>query len=152
MRDRLLLLLFEFPVDILTKSPLILRDIDIISKLKDAKAGLTITTDDEKMRKIFEPDAPSISSRIGALKKLHEAGIPTYVFTGPLLPMDPERLAREIEPYADSVLIDRMNYSGKTEWLYKKYGIEKWLDEGFIDNIIFRLRKSLSPADVSIIC
>ncbi|HDH01057.1 MAG TPA: radical SAM protein [Nitrospirae bacterium] len=144
--------LFKFPVDILTKSPLVLRDINIISGLKDARAGLTITTDDDKVRKIFEPGAPSILSRIGALKKLHEAGIPTYVFIGPVLPMDPERLAREIRPYADSVIIDRMNYAGKTKWLYKKYNIEKWLDNGFVDNIILRLRKSLSQVDVSVIC
>ncbi len=147
-----ILSLFKFPVSILTKSPLVLRDIDIISKLDDTEVGLTITTDDDQMRKIFEPCAPSIQSRIDALKKLHKAGINTYVFIGPLLPMNPESLAKQIDPYADSILIDNMNYVSKTEWLYRKNNLEKWLDTDFIDDIISRLRKNLSTKDISVIC
>ncbi len=130
---------FEFPVDILTKSPLISRDIDIILKIKDAEAGITITTDDERVRKIFEPGAPPIPERIEALKKLHEAGIRTYVFIGPVLPMSPRVLAERIGPYADSLLIDRMNYTDRTRRMYKQYKIEKWLDKEFIDRVISAL-------------
>jgi DNA repair photolyase len=147
-----ILSLFKFPVSILTKSPLVLRDIDIISKLEDTEVGLTITTDDERIRKIFEPSAPPIPARIDALKKLHKAGIEPYVFIGPLLPMDPELLARQLKPYAKSFLIDSMNYVSKTEWLYKKSKLEIWLDAGFIDDIISRLRKHLSTKDISVIC
>ncbi|MCK5427750.1 MAG: radical SAM protein, partial [Thermodesulfovibrionia bacterium] len=64
--------LFQFPVDILTKSPLVLRDIDIILKLKNVNVGLTITSDDEKARTVFEPQATPIQTRIEALKKLHK--------------------------------------------------------------------------------
>jgi len=114
--------------------------------------GLTITTDDDRIRKKFEPLAPPVPARIDALKKLHNAGIPTYVFIGPLLPMNPESLAQQIRPHADSILIDRMNYLSKTEWLYKKNGLVKWLDTDFIDDIIARLRKNLSTKDISVIC
>lgn len=144
--------LYKFPVSILTKSPLIIRDMDVISKLDEAEVGLTITTDDDRTRKLFEPCAPPIQSRIDALKKLHKAGINTYVFIGPLLPMDPESLAKQISPYTDSILIDSMNYVSKTEWLYKKHKLEQWLDAGFINDIISRLRNSLSANDVSVIC
>ena len=147
-----ILSVFKFPVSILTKSPLVLRDIDIISKLEDAEVGLTITTDDERIRKIFEPSAPPVPARIDALKKLHKAGINPYVFIGPLLPMNPELLAKQLKPYAKSFLIDSMNYVSKTEWLYKKNKLEKWLDAGFIDDIISRLRKNLSTKDISVIC
>ncbi|HBH60850.1 MAG TPA: radical SAM protein [Nitrospiraceae bacterium] len=147
-----ILSLFKFPVSILTKSPLVLRDMDIISKLDDAEVGLTITTDDDRIRKIFEPFAPPVPARIDALKKLHNAGIHTYVFIGPLLPMNPESLAQQIRPHADSILIDRMNYLSKTEWLYKKNGLVKWLDTDFIDDIIARLGKNLSTKDISVIC
>jgi len=141
---------FQFPVSILTKSPLVTRDIDIISKIKDASVGLTITTDDEKMRKIFEPGAPSIQARIEALQKLHKAGIDTYVFIGPVLPMNPELLAEQIKPYINSILIDRMNYINKTLILYKKHKIEQWLDKAFTQNIISRLNKCLADKDISI--
>jgi DNA repair photolyase len=144
------LALYQFPVDILTKSPLVVRDIDIISDLKDAEVGLTITTDDDRIRKIFEPAAPSIPARIEALKKLHKAGIHTYVFIGPILPMNPESLARQIKPYVSRILIDRMNYANKTKVLYKKHKIEKWLDEEFTEKVISRLTKSFKDKDVEL--
>ncbi|MBI5196971.1 MAG: radical SAM protein [Nitrospirae bacterium] len=145
------LALFQFPVDILTKSPLVLRDIDVISKLKNADAGLTITTDDDGMRKIFEPCAPPIQARIEALKQLHNRGIKTYVFIGPVLPMNPDSLVKHIRPYADSILIDRMNYESKVKYLCKKHRIEKWLDDEFIEEIIARLVKNFSDKEV-IVC
>ncbi|MEF9475431.1 MAG: radical SAM protein [Candidatus Mariimomonas ferrooxydans] len=141
---------YNFPVDILTKSPLVLRDIDIISRLKNAEVGMTITTDDERIRRIFEPMAPPITARINALRKFHSSGIKTYVFIGPVLPMNPEALAGKIKPYVSSLIIDRMNYITKVKWLYKKYDLEKWLDEGFIDEIIARLRKSFVGKDVEV--
>ncbi len=144
------LVLYQFPVDILTKSSLVLRDIDVISKLKDAEVGLTITTDDDSVRKILEPNAPPIPARIEILKQLYKRGIKTYVFIGPTLPMNPESLAKQIKPYAKSILIDRMNYITKVKWLYEKYHLEKWLDEEFIDEIISRLRKSFSDKEVEV--
>jgi DNA repair photolyase len=141
---------FQFPVDILTKSPLVLRDIDIILKLNNVNVGLTITSDDEKARTVFEPQAPPIQTRIEALKKLHKAGIKTYVFIGPLLPMKPESLVKKITPYVNSIIIDRMNYAAKVKRLYKKYRIEQWLDDDFIDGIISRLMKSFSGKDVKV--
>ncbi len=143
--------LFQFPVNILTKSPLVLRDIDIISGLENVRTGLTITTDNDNIRKIFEPEAPAISSRINALKTLHESGISTYVFVGPLLPMDPAAFAKRIMPYTDTVLIDRMNYINKTALLYKKHGIEKWLDKDFTARVISKL-KHLFSEKLEIIC
>jgi DNA repair photolyase len=144
------LALYQLPLNILTKSPLVLRDIDIISELKDAEVGLTITTDDEKIRKIFEPEAPTISVRIEALKKLHKAGINTYAFIGPVLPMNPANLAGQIKPYVNRILIDRMNYTNKTKMLYRRHKIEKWLDEEFNERVISRLIKSFKGKDIEV--
>jgi DNA repair photolyase len=144
------LLDYQFPTDILTKSPLVLRDIDLFKKFRNISVGITITTDDEKIRKTFEPNAPSIRTRIAALKKLHESTIPTYVFVGPTLPMNPEVLAELIHPYADSVLIDRMNYMSKTRNIYKQMKLERWLDPVFIENRIGRLQRGFSGKEVRI--
>lgn len=130
----------QFPVGILTKSPLVLRDIDLFRGFESIEVGLTITTDDERMRRIFEPKAPPIMARVNALRKLREQGIRTYVFIGPLLPMDPEALARLIRPHADSILISRMNYIGKTASLYRRHGISQWLERSFTGGIIDRFR------------
>jgi DNA repair photolyase len=140
----------QFSVDILTKSPLVLRDMDLIKRFKDIYVGITITTDDEGMRKIFEPNAPSISARINALKKLHDNGVSTYVFIGPVLPMNPEALVERIKPYADSIIIDRMNYASKTIRIYRQLKLEKWLDDEFINSIIYRLKKGFAKKPVSI--
>lgn len=137
-------------VGILTKSPLVLRDLDVLKKLKEVEVGFTITTNNEEMRGIFEPYAPPIQSRIQALKTLHENGIPTYVFIGPVLPMDPEALSEKIRPYADSILIDRMNYVSKTRKVYLSRKLDEWLDYDFVDEIIERLKIGLAGKEVNI--
>jgi DNA repair photolyase len=138
-----ILLEHKFPVGILTKSPLVLRDLDIIKKFDEIEVGITITTDDEKMRKIFEPGAPPIEARINTLRRLKEQGVKTYVFVGPLLPMDPEVLSEKIGKYADSILLSRMNYASKTAHIFNKLGMMKWFDKGFAEEIKTLLRKRL---------
>lgn len=134
----------QFPLDILTKSPLVLRDVDLLRQFKDIEIGVTITTNDDKIRNIFEPEAPSIESRIQTLKELHEQGMRTYAFIGPVLPMDPEELCGRIRNCADYVFIDRMNYTSKTVNIYKKLRLQQWLDKDFTENIVQRLEKGLS--------
>ncbi|OPY01268.1 MAG: Radical SAM superfamily protein [Syntrophorhabdus sp. PtaB.Bin047] len=110
-------------VHILTRSPLVVRDTDILTRLSRVEVGLSITTNREDVKQIFEPRAPSIASRVEALKALHDAGLRTYVFVGPLLPMDPAPLASMIEGAADEVLIDRLNYAGKVAGLLRSSGL-----------------------------
>jgi DNA repair photolyase len=76
----------DFPVSILTKSPLITRDLDIMRNFKEIEVGLTITTNNESEKKILEPNTPTIESRIEALKGITEEGIDTYAYLGPLYP------------------------------------------------------------------
>lgn len=77
---------YEGTIAIQTKSPLITKDIDILTKLKNVTVGFTVTTLDDKVSRFLEVMAPPVSSRIQALKQLHDAGISTYAFIGPLLP------------------------------------------------------------------
>jgi DNA repair photolyase len=77
---------YEGNVSLQTKSPLITRDIDILKKLKNISVGFTVTTLDDKVSRFLEVMAPPVSDRIKALQELHEAGISTYAFVGPLLP------------------------------------------------------------------
>jgi DNA repair photolyase len=72
-------------VSILTKSPLVLRDIDLIKQL-NIEVGVTVTTTDDKLSRTLEVTAPLASRRFDTLKQLVENGISTYAFIGPLLP------------------------------------------------------------------
>jgi len=144
------LLDYQFPVSILTKSSLVLRDLELIKRFKEAEVGITITTDDDKIRQIFEPNAPAIETRIHALKELSENGVETYAFIGPLLPLNPEALAEKMGPYIQSVLIDRMNYASKTRKIYEARKLKPWLEYDFVDEIIERLEIGFSGKEVSI--
>lgn len=73
-------------VSILTKSDLILRDIDLIGRLQDCEVGLSITSADDAVGRAFEPGASPPAKRIETLKELHAKGITTYAFIGPILP------------------------------------------------------------------
>lgn len=73
-------------VGILTKSPLVTRDIDVIGELADHEVGMTVTTTDDAVSKWLEVRAPLASKRIEALARLSKAGLNTYAFVGPLLP------------------------------------------------------------------
>jgi DNA repair photolyase len=103
----------DFQVEILTKSSLVTRDIDVISMIDMCEVGLTITMWDDDARRVFEPNASSISERLDALKVLRENGIDTYVFLGPLLPFFSEKnfdkLINSIAENVNRVLVDRLN-------------------------------------------
>ena len=72
-----------WPVSILTRSPLVLRDLDLLKKFPRASVGMSITT--VPVRR-FEPDVPSLSRRIDTLRKLARAGIRTWVSLAPVIP------------------------------------------------------------------
>ena len=77
---------FSGTVSILTKSKLVTRDIDLFKQMEHVEVGMSIATVDEKFRRIMEEGASPIKERMEALKKIHDAGITTYVFVAPMLP------------------------------------------------------------------
>jgi DNA repair photolyase len=122
-----------WPVIIQTRSPLVLRDIDILKDARDFEVGFSVTTADDTIRKLFEPEAPPISDRIKALGELHKAGIRTYAMIAPVLP-GAEGLADLLKGKIDYVLIDRMNYH-YADWVYRKYGLESTLPDDSFERV-----------------
>jgi len=103
----------NFSVDILTKSDLVLRDLDIISKFDNISIGLTITSLNDDVRSIFESGASSIDSRLNVLKKFCDKGIDTYAFLGPLLPYlsdeNLDELFKILSNRVTRIIVDRLN-------------------------------------------
>lgn len=82
-----ILLRAGFKVDLQTKSPLVLRDVDILKRWRDrVEVGLTITTLRDEVAAIIEPGAPPPSERAKALRELSASGITTWLFLGPIIP------------------------------------------------------------------
>jgi len=141
----------NWPVIIQTKSPLVLRDLDLLKKFKDIEVGFSITTADKEIKKFFEPKTPCIEERIKALERIHREGIKTYVMIAPLLP-GAEALVSELEGKIDYAIIDRMNYH-YADWVYRKYKIEKLKDNEFFiqkgNEIAGLLEKKKIPRQVA---
>ena len=104
---------YDLPVEILTKSELVQRDLDVLGEFSQSEIGLTIISVDDKVRRAFEPGASSIQDRLKALEMFSDAGIPTYAFLGPLLPhISDEELENLLNNVADKVgrvIVDRLN-------------------------------------------
>ena len=137
-----ILLKRNWPVVIQTKSPLVLRDIDLLRGSREVEVGLTITTADDEIRRIFEPKAPPIQERITALEQLHSAGIKTFAMIAPLLPKT-DGLADQLSRKVDYALIDRMNYR-YADHVYKKDGLEDKMNDKFFTQTKATLAASLS--------
>jgi DNA repair photolyase len=135
---------YGWGVSILTRSPLVTRDIDLLRTCLGVSVGFSIPTDDDQVRQILEPEAPSIPARLAALRELYEAGIHTWVFIAPTLPMNPERLGTMIAPYISEYLIDPLNYKGQVASLFHHHGWDNELTAGYARSTVSRLHAALA--------
>ncbi|MDH6266524.1 DNA repair photolyase [Rhizobium sp. SG_E_25_P2] len=77
------------PVSIVTKSALVMRDVDLLAKMAEkglAKVALSVTTLDRKLARLMEPRASTPARRLEAIRTLAEAGVPTAVMAAPMIP------------------------------------------------------------------
>jgi len=108
----------KFSISILTKNALVLRDLDLLSQIKDrVDVGFTITTFSREAQPFFEPNSSPVKDRIDALNKLNETGVGTWVFIAPMLPYVTELELREglrqlAEVGVKKLMTDRYNARG----------------------------------------
>jgi DNA repair photolyase len=110
------LLGYQFPIWIQTKSSMVIRDLDLISRFPQKDVGFTILTLDDNLRKEIEPGASPVDERIAALADMADKGIRTFAFVGPILPLlsdSEETLAKLTSELLRSrtshILFDRLN-------------------------------------------
>jgi DNA repair photolyase len=80
---------WRHPVALITKSQLVMRDIDILARLAErglAKAAISVTTLERRIARVMEPRAAAPHRRIEAIRALTEAGVPTTVMVAPIVP------------------------------------------------------------------
>ncbi len=101
-------------VEILTKSSLILRDIELIKKIPDVAVGISLSNMNDQDNKLIEPGASSAEERLAALRVLHDAGIKTYLFIAPFLPgiTNLQLLFEAVKNTVDYICIENLNLRG----------------------------------------
>jgi len=108
------LLIHDFPICIQTKSDLILRDVDLISKFSDAEIMISIGTINDNDRKKLEPNSSSIEKRLKVIEFFSEIGIKNSVFFGPIYPtIKLSEISKIIDTFKShnvkEIMIDKLN-------------------------------------------
>jgi len=90
---------YKNPISILTKSDMVLNDLDLLKQFREIDVNFTITTLNEKWRKFVEPNSPTTKQRLQAMKKLVSEGITVFAMMGPYWPVftDVEELFKEFK-------------------------------------------------------
>jgi DNA repair photolyase len=89
-----------------TRGPLVVRDIDVLTRFDQVRVNVSIPTDSDEVRKRFEPKAPPLERRWLALNELQAAGVPVGVCVTPTLPLaDPAAFAERLARFAPAVLV-----------------------------------------------
>jgi radical SAM mobile pair protein B len=98
---------------ICTKSDLVLRDLDILTKMKDVTISWSVNTLDEAFKNDMD-QAVSIERRLNAMKKVYDAGIRTVCFISPVFPgiTDVPAIVKRVKNQCDFVWIENLNLRG----------------------------------------
>lgn len=98
-------------LSILTRSPLVTRDIDIFTLFRSIEVGLTINGFIRREKRLFEPLTPVHKARVSALKELHDAGLKTYVFVSPIIPeiTDVSAIVGDTRDFANRYFFEVLN-------------------------------------------
>jgi len=131
-------------LSILTKSDLVLRDINLLKQFKNLEVGFTINDFEGKTKDLMEPFAPNYKLRLEALKKLSKIGIKTYVFVSPIIPglINLKKIIDSTKNYTDHYWFEFMNLRGAgpefVKMMEKEYpnSLKILKDKKLMDNYI----------------
>lgn len=143
-----------------TRGPLIVRDIELIQELSRRTClyvSFSVTTCDEQIRRIYEPRCAPFNERLRVLQTLTDAGVRAFATIAPILPGDPERLAKTLlEVTRGGIVCDPFHIRatkrhGATTrdaaWgIAEQHGHQQWFDPAFQTTIVDRIGKVVHAA------
>jgi len=142
------LLYSPFHVLVLTKSPLVTRDYDVIRGHGNVEVGFTITSLEDIP--FWEPYAPGNAKRIEALKKAHEIGVKTFASIEPWIPdiARPQLIIEKLRDFVDRFIVGSMQYHGVPRAFYadRLAPLIAWLDKNRITYYLKKELRSCLPA------
>ena len=140
-------------IHIHTRSPFVLDDLNLLLAFGDRiEVAMSITTDDERVRRIWEPTAPAIPRRLETLRALTQAGVATRASVSPLLPCDPARLATLVAGATGRAYVDAIRFpkpAGYGDDLYGLHGLRRYLSPQHPREVAEALRAELGSDRVS---
>jgi len=143
-----------------TRGPLILRDLARLERLAERttlRVSFSITTDSDRVRRLYEPLCAPISERLETVRRLRAAGIAVYATLAPLLPCDPEALvglaldATDRDIVGDPFHVRAVKKSGATTRdagvrISRAQGFSEWHDPAFQTEVVERMRQKAAAA------
>lgn len=151
----------QWPLRVLTRSPLVLRDVDLFAGFEDLCVGMSVPTLDDAARRIVEPRAPPIEARLRTLRCLADRGLRTFVSFAPAYPptggWTPQAIAEALHgagvqevhagpirmrPGIRSFLQDR--FRGRDEW----QALATITDRGAMEGFLSELRAGLESRGI----
>ncbi len=138
-----------------TRGPLIERDLELlveVSRKTKLRVSFSVTTDDDRIRRLYEPHCESNDRRFETICRLREAGIDVHATLAPLLPCNPEVLAERAiaattcDLIGDPLHVRQVKKSGATTreqaWrIAKIHHHDEWFDPVFQTTIVERIRR-----------
>lgn len=122
-----------FSVCMLTKSDLVLRDIDLYAKMPNSSVGISLAFQEDDVRRLFEANTPPNEARIEALKEFNAAKIETYALICPLMPYitDVRVLIEQVTPFADTIWVYGLSMDNLSDRNWRN--VEQILNQHFPD-------------------
>jgi DNA repair photolyase len=124
------------PVGIVTKSTLVIRDVDILSRMASRKlvrVGISVTSLDAKLSRVMEPRAPTPARRLEVLRELAAAGIPTTVMVAPVIPAINDAEIERVLEAAAACTVEAAGYVLLRLPLEVRDLFREWLQANFPD-------------------
>ncbi len=150
----------EVPIALLvvqTRSPLVERDFDLLSRMPFAWLSMTVETDDDGVRRALTPTCPSIERRVKTMRLARERGVRVQAAVSPTLPHDHDRFAALLTESADRVVVDTFFGDGSAgkrtgrrplPRRFAELGFDDWRDTSSAERLHRTLVERMGPSRV----
>lgn len=148
------------PVSVLSRSPLLLRDVDVFHRFERFDVGMSLPTIDDEARRVVEPGAPGVEARLRCLRALAEEGFRTFVSLAPCYPLTNGSTAAEFaerlaEARVQEVFVGAYRHYGDS-WTHMLPAIEasgieglgRFHDAPYIRSVVQDIQRELEARGV----
>jgi DNA repair photolyase len=139
-----------FSAAILTRESRALDDLELLARSPKTAVGFSIPTDDERLRRAFEPGSDRLENRFRALRAFAEAGVATCIVVQPALPMDVEAFLARVVPWVKAARVDGMHFGERVKDRYQAAGIADAALPERQAELVERLRDGFARAGVRV--